>query len=118
MGKVLPEGWIPAWISAVPEAHSWHRNRRAPIKASEARNRLKMAREEALAKRVRAHTEWLEKEIARTDGDLDEAIEKSAALKENEALPRSVPGVGGVLAQTLLAELPELGSPPTSACAP
>jgi transposase len=72
-------------------------------------NRLKMA-PEAVAKRIRAHTEWLEKEIERTDGELDEAIEASATFKENEALLRSVPGVGPVLARTLLAELPELGS--------
>jgi transposase len=31
-------------------------------------------------------------------------------LEENEALLRSVPGVGAVLARTLLAELPELGT--------
>jgi transposase len=65
---------------------------------------------EALAKRIRAHVRWLEKELSRTDRDLDEAIEASATFKENEALLRSVPGVGAVLARTLLAELPELGT--------
>jgi transposase len=72
-------------------------------------NRLQMA-PEALKGRIRAHMKWLEKEIKRTDGDLDEAIEKSATFKKNEALLRSVPGVGPVLARTLLAELPELGT--------
>ena len=71
-------------------------------------NRLQMAREEALAKRIRAYMKW-QKEIERTDSDLEEAIEASAAFKENEALLKSVPGVGPVLARTLLAELPELG---------
>lgn len=73
-------------------------------------NRLKMAREEALAKRIRTHMRWLEKEIERTDGDLDGAIEGNAAFKANEILLRSVPGVGRVLSRTLLAELPELGT--------
>ncbi len=73
-------------------------------------NRLKMAREEALAKRIRAHMRWLEKEIERTDGDLDGAIGGNAAFKANEILLRSVPGVGRVLSRTLLAELPELGT--------
>jgi transposase len=73
------------------------------------KNRLLMA-SEAVASRIRAHVRWLEKELARTDRDLDEAIEASAAFKENEALLRSVPGVGPVLARTLLAELPELGA--------
>jgi len=71
-------------------------------------NRLQMA-PQALQKRIRAHVRWLEKELSRTDGDLDEAIEGSVTFKENEALLRSVPGVGPVLARTLLAELPELG---------
>jgi transposase len=72
-------------------------------------NRLQMA-PAALRKRIRAHAEWLEKELSRTDGDLDEAIEQSSVFKENEALLKSVPGVGPVLARTLLAELPELGT--------
>lgn len=76
-------------------------------------NRLnKMAPEALREKRIRAHMKWLEKELSRTDGDLDEAIEKSDTFQENEALLnllKSVPGVGPVLARTLLAELPELG---------
>ena len=71
-------------------------------------NRLLMA-PESLKGRIRAHMKWLEKEISRTDKDLDDALQASAAFKENEALLRSVPGVGPVLARTLLAELPELG---------
>jgi transposase len=72
-------------------------------------NRLQMATP-AVAKRIRAHMKWLEKELSRTDGDLEEAIAASTVFKENEALLRSVPGVGPVLARTLLAELPELGT--------
>ncbi|MGH3147965.1 MAG: IS110 family transposase [Rubrobacter sp.] len=72
------------------------------------KNRLQMA-PSAFKGRVQAHMKWLEKEIGRTDVDLDEAIEASAAFEENEALLRSVPGVGRVLSRTLLAELPELG---------
>lgn len=73
-------------------------------------NRLQMAPTKTLAKRIRAHVEWLGKEIEHTDADLDRAIEENAAFKENEALLRSVPGVGRVLSRTLLAELPELGT--------
>lgn len=74
------------------------------------KNRLGAIASEAVAKRIRAHIKWLEKELSRTDRDLDETIEKSPTLKENEALLRSVPGVGPVLCRTLLAEVPELGS--------
>jgi transposase len=62
--------------------------------------------------RLQAHVRWLEKELSRTDGDLEEAIAKSPTWRENEELLRGVPGVGPVVARTLLAELPELGSLP------
>ena len=73
------------------------------------KNRLLMA-PEAVAKRIRAHVRWLEKELDRADRELDEAIRASETWRQNEALLRSVPGVGPVLARTLLAELPELGN--------
>jgi transposase len=72
-------------------------------------NRLHSATK-PVAKRIAAHVRWLEKELSRTDGDLDGAIKRSPTLRENEALLRSVPGVGPVLARTLLAEVPELGT--------
>jgi transposase len=72
-------------------------------------NRLPTATK-PVAKRIAAHIKWLEKELSRTDGDLEEAIKSSPTLRENEALLRSVPGVGPVLARTLLAEVPELGT--------
>jgi transposase len=53
---------------------------------------------------------WLEKELERTDRELDEAVQQSEVWRRNEELLRSVPGVGPVLARTLLAELPELGT--------
>jgi transposase len=81
-------------------------------------NRLKMA-PEAVARRIWAHVKWLKKELQRTDEDLDEAVAASTTFKENEVLLRSVPGVGPVLARTLLAELPELGRlDPTGASRP
>ncbi len=64
----------------------------------------------AVRRRIEAHVRWLEKELKRTDDDLDEAIQQSPTWRENAALLRSVPGVGPVLCRTLLAELPELGT--------
>lgn len=64
-------------------------------------NRLSSAAK-PVAKRIKAHVRWLEKELSRTERDLEAAIESSPALGENEALLRSVPGVGPVLARTLL----------------
>jgi transposase len=75
------------------------------------KNRLQMA-SEAVARRIAAHLRWLEKELGRVDRELDEAVGESETWRANEELLRSVPGVGPVLARTLLAELPELGTLP------
>lgn len=73
------------------------------------KNRSQMA-PEAVAKRIAAHVRWLEKELERADGELDDAVRASETWRANEELLRSVPGVGPVLARTLLAKLPELGT--------
>jgi transposase len=51
----------------------------------------------------------LEKELSSLDGDIDDAVRGSPAWREKEDLLASVPGVGPVIARTLIAELPELG---------
>jgi transposase len=51
----------------------------------------------------------LEKELASVDTDIDDAVRGSPAWREKENLLASVPGVGSVIARTLIAELPELG---------
>lgn len=73
------------------------------------KNRLQMA-SEAVSRRIATHLRWLEKELGRVDRELDEAVGESETWRANEELLRSVPGVGPVLARTLLAELPELGT--------
>ena len=73
-------------------------------------NRLSATVSAPVAKRIRAHVGWLEKELSRTDRELEEVIETSPAWRESETLLRSVPGVGPALARTLVAELPELGT--------
>jgi transposase len=73
-------------------------------------NRLSSAAK-PVARRIKAHIRWLEKELSRAERDLEAAmIESSTVLGENEELLRSVPGVGPVLARTLLAGVPELGT--------
>jgi transposase len=59
--------------------------------------------------RIKTHINFLRKELADINRELDEAIRKSPVWRENDDLLRSVPGVGRVLASTLLGELPELG---------
>jgi transposase len=52
----------------------------------------------------------LEKELAELDGEIDDHVRGSPVWVEKENLLASVPGVGPVIARTLIAELPELGS--------
>lgn len=52
----------------------------------------------------------LARELESVDGDIDDAIKSSPAWREKEDLLASVPGVGRVIARTLIAELPELGA--------
>ena len=77
------------------------------------RNRLGQVfgRETKLVKRsLKQHIAYLERELRMTDTELGERIRKSPVWCAQDDLLRSVPGVGPVLAVTLLAEVPELGS--------
>jgi transposase len=52
----------------------------------------------------------LQKELSTIDGEVDEAMRGSPAWCAKEDLLASVPGVGKIIARTLIAELPELGT--------
>ena len=70
-------------------------------------------RRPSLAPRLRpaldAHVLWLSQQLAELDRDLDRTLRASPAWREKEELLRSIPGIGPVVARTLLGELPELG---------
>lgn len=63
----------------------------------------------ALRPRVEAHIAWLRQERDELDRELRRQIRASPAWREDDDLLQSVPGIGPVLATTLIAELPELG---------
>lgn len=52
----------------------------------------------------------LQKELAEIDSEIDDHVRGSPVWAAKEDLLASVPGVGPVVARTLIAELPELGS--------
>ncbi|MER9018708.1 IS110 family transposase [Mesorhizobium sp. M0898] len=52
----------------------------------------------------------LRRELASLDAGMDDHIRKSPVWRVNEKLLSSVPGVGPVVARSLIAEMPELGS--------
>ncbi len=52
----------------------------------------------------------LQKELSALDTEIDDAVRGSPIWRETEDLLASVPGVGKIVARTLMAELPELGT--------
>jgi transposase len=76
------------------------------------RNRLSqvLGRNQAPVKKsLKKHIAYLEREIAIADTDMGEMVRQSPMWRERDDLLQSVPGIGPVVARTLLAELPELG---------
>jgi transposase len=71
-------------------------------------------RRPSLAPRLRpaldAHVVWLSQQLADLDRELDQTLWASPVWREKEDLLRSIPGIGPVVARTLLGELPELGT--------
>ena len=59
---------------------------------------------------IQAHLRWLETELARLDDALRQTLQASPLWRERDDRRRGVPGIGPVVACTLVAELPELGT--------
>lgn len=62
-----------------------------------------------LHRSIDEHIRWLEERLAGLEAELGELIRTTPLWRERDELLRSAPGVGKVLATTLLAQLPELG---------
>ncbi|HUQ46027.1 MAG TPA: IS110 family transposase [Gemmatimonadaceae bacterium] len=76
------------------------------------RNRLQMAigaAQRPVRTSLKQHIAYLTRALAIADTELDTMVRASPLWRERDDLLRSVPGIGPVVARTLLAELPELG---------
>jgi transposase len=71
-------------------------------------------REKRAAKRMKKSIlrllKALQAELSEIDQEIDEAVRGSPVWREKEDLLASVPGIGPIIARTLIAELPELGA--------
>ena len=101
--RPLPEAQVQALHATVT------RRRQLLEMLGAERNRHRTARG-ALAKQIRQHITWLERELGRIEADLKRQVEASPLWRAKEQLLRSVPGIGPTSTYTLLAELPELGT--------
>jgi transposase len=59
---------------------------------------------------IDAHLEWLQERIQELDCEIEQLSKSQAQWKSRITLLKSVPGVGSVIATTLVAGLPELGA--------
>lgn len=58
---------------------------------------------------IEKHLSWLRQELQDLDDDLGTRLKSSPIWHERDRILQSVPGVGPVLSQTLMAQVPELG---------
>ena len=72
-------------------------------------NRLNRVKDTMVRRRLRAHLTWLKHEQALMERELQAAIDTHPAWSRLAELLMTVPGVGKVVASTLIADLPELG---------
>lgn len=73
------------------------------------RNRLLTSHDPAVAVDIRTHLAFLEERLTQMERDLMKMVIANSALKTRFDLLVSTPGVGTVVALTLLSDLPELG---------
>jgi transposase len=72
-------------------------------------NRHRQARAAQLQHRIAGHVAWLRQALGELDRDIAQLIRSSPVWRAQETLLTSMPGIGDVTAQALIADLPELG---------
>ncbi len=87
----------------------WLGRRRQLLEMLHAEEQRLVMATRAVRPQIQQHIEWLRAQVRDTNDQLQAQIRSSSVWREHEDLLRSVPGVGPVLATTLLADLPELG---------
>jgi transposase len=85
------------------------RRRQLVVMINAEKQRLGKARDRIAQSSFKAVLKRLEAERARIDKAIDKLIEASPLWCAQHDLLKSVPGIGDVVARTLIAELPELG---------
>jgi transposase len=84
--------------------------RRQLVEARSAEKNRRHTAPEAVLGSIDEHLAWLDKQLAELDRAIDEAATACTALAEPLRHLQAIPGVGRVVALTLLTHLPELGT--------
>jgi len=88
---------------------SWLARRRQGLEMLQTEEQRLAIAGRGLRPQIQQHVEWLRRQLRDVDGELQGLLRASPIWREQENRLRTVPGVGPVLATTLLADLPELG---------
>lgn len=89
--------------------HGWLARRRQLVEMLRAEEQRLAVAVAGVRPQIQRHIEWLRAQLHDVDTELQGLIRQSPVWREQDNLLRTVPGVGPVLATTLLADLPELG---------
>jgi transposase len=108
--RIRPENSIPASVEL--RALEAVTNRRAQIleMITMERNRLGSTRDEKARASLEAVIAFLESQVGDMDSQMLEIVKSDSELESLNDLLQSVPGVGFVVASTLISSLPELGT--------
>lgn len=85
------------------------RRRQVVERLTAERNRLGTA-PPRMHEAIQHHIIWREDQLSRLDDDLTHAVQQRAVGQAKEAVWRSIPGVGPILARTLLGQVPAWGT--------
>jgi len=72
-------------------------------------NRLESSFSKSLNQSIKKHIKFLDTQKSLIEKEIDSLVDENSFMTEQEELLTTVPGVGKIVARTLMAELPELG---------
>jgi transposase len=76
------------------------------------KNRLEKTYIPAVRQDIQAHLAWLSQRLQQLDRDLSDQIRQSPLWRDRDRLLRGIPGIGPVVSQAVMAQLPEVGTLP------
>jgi len=111
MGLRLDLDPTPPRPAIVGELHEWVRRRDQLVEEiGREKNRLSQVRNRAVRVEISSHIKLLERRKLKCEVAIKTTIARDERLTEADRRLQGVPGIGPVVAATLLAELPELGT--------
>jgi transposase len=89
--------------------HGWLGRRRQLLEMVGAEEQRLLLAPAAVRRQIQTHVQWLRAQLREIDRELDRVLRSSPVWRAEEDLLRTAPGVGPILARTLLGHVPELG---------